>query len=113
MLWDTFYLACTELFGASHRDVEHSTRRVNSHTTLPLDMLWSWHIQLHVATYIIQKVLRYIQLLPFILFRLINLFGICLKQKSVVERKDECKFLISIHVIVAIVQMHGWREIKL
>jgi hypothetical protein len=46
-------------------------------------------------------------------FRLIDLFGICLKQKSAVERKDECKFLISIHVIVAIVQMHGWRKIKL
>jgi hypothetical protein len=44
---------------------------------------------------------------------LINLFGICLKQKSVVEKKGHCKFLISIHVIVAIVQMHGWKEIKL
>jgi hypothetical protein len=42
-----------------------------------------------------------------------HLFGICLKQKSVVERKNHCKFLISIHVIVAIVQMHGWKEIKL
>jgi hypothetical protein len=102
---------CIDLLGASHRDVEHNTRRW-IHTTLPSDMFWSQHIQLHVATYIIQKVPKYIWLLPLILFRLINLFGICLQQKSVVERKEECKFLISIHVIVAIVQMHGWREIN-